>query len=615
MQSVPVNRAFLLLRYTLIVTTAYLLLVEEQFVMPPAGTILLIAMALASNVVVAQLPVRLTESSSFGVGTVIVDTLWITGVLLHSGRFNAEFFYLYFFILLLAAIGENLRSIAIGAVAVCIAYIYLLAASGGSWSLWASPSLIRIPFLFTAAAFYGYLVERTRTERRRADVVEGERQRAEVALQAKTEQLRDEAEGSATLARLGHELISLLDTPTILDRLCQLTAEELGSDSSRTFLLQAEEGVYLLAAAHGATPEERREIRTLKVRHGDIQNLLVRLDRDDVVAITAAARGDRDCERMPQGGDALQVVMALRRGAQIIGLHTASWRTHAALLSAKRCRVAGGIAQLGSLALANARLVEELEHANGLKADLVASVSHELRSPLNLIIGYNDLLLDGAFGALTSEQAQTLRTVAKSSRDLLDLIEATLDLSRIGSRRFPLDLREVSISHLVGELDAETVAWRTKPEVQFSWNLPPVQSRLYTDPVKLKMVLKNLITNAFKFTERGSVTVGVHAHDGGVEMCVSDTGIGIAPADREIIFEPFRQAPRAVDDCAGGVGLGLHIVRRLVDLLGGTITLESEVGQGSTFRVWVPSQPAQAGAGWTGAPPPSARLAAPVLVS
>ena len=133
----------------------------------------LIALALASNVVVAQLPRRVTDSMRFAVTVIILDTAWVTVALMASGRFNADFFMLYFFLLLLAAIGENLRLIAIGACVVCAAYLFGHSATGGGWASWTSPSLIRIPFLFTTAVFYGYLVERTRQESGRADRADG----------------------------------------------------------------------------------------------------------------------------------------------------------------------------------------------------------------------------------------------------------------------------------------------------------------------------------------------------------------------------------------------------------------------------------------------------------
>ena len=187
-KALPRGGGFLLLRYTLIAATAYLILVEGEFSMPPFGVMLVIAAALASNVAIALLPVRLTGSTWFNAAVIVTDTGWISLALLSSGRFSAEFFYLYFFVLLLAGMGENLVLIAVGAVVVCGAYLYVLSYSGGL-SFWRSPSLIRLPFIFTAAAFYGYLVDRTRREERLA--VE-----ARTAAQAK----------SSFLATVSHEI-------------------------------------------------------------------------------------------------------------------------------------------------------------------------------------------------------------------------------------------------------------------------------------------------------------------------------------------------------------------------------------------------------------------------
>ncbi|MGH7787906.1 MAG: sensor histidine kinase, partial [Candidatus Binatia bacterium] len=162
------TRPFLILRYTLIVATAYLLLVERSFELPPLGVLLLIVAALASNVVIAQLPPDLIARRAFCGAVIIGDTLWITAALLYSHQFEADFFYLYFFILLLAAVGESLQVVALTAVVVCAAYLYVLSVNGTMLSLWHSPSLIRLPFLFTTAAFYGYLIDRTRRDQRRA---------------------------------------------------------------------------------------------------------------------------------------------------------------------------------------------------------------------------------------------------------------------------------------------------------------------------------------------------------------------------------------------------------------------------------------------------------------
>src|SRR5436190_1971322 len=201
------NKAFLLLRYTLIAATAYLILVEGEFSTPPLGVVLAITAALLSNVLASLVPARMASSSGFGLAVIVADTAWITAALVASGRFNAEFFYLYFFVLLLAAIGENLSLIAVGSVVVCCAYLYALSVTGSGWSLWRSPSVIRIPFLFTAAAFYGYLVDRTRHEQRVAAEAESAASAKNIFLATVSHELRTPVTGVIGWAQL------LLDTP------------------------------------------------------------------------------------------------------------------------------------------------------------------------------------------------------------------------------------------------------------------------------------------------------------------------------------------------------------------------------------------------------------------
>jgi signal transduction histidine kinase len=127
-----------------------------------------------------------------------------------------------------------------------------------------------------------------------------------------------------------------------------------------------------------------------------------------------------------------------------------------------------------------------------------------------------------------------------------------------------------------------------KPHVILTWEIAPQLPRLRTDPVQLKSVLKNLIDNAMKFTQTGSVTVRLAPCNDGVEMVVADTGIGMTPDTLAVVFEPFRQGDSSPTRRHGGVGLGLYIVRRVIEALGGTIKVRSEVGHGTTFQVWVP---------------------------
>jgi diguanylate cyclase (GGDEF)-like protein len=216
-------------------------------------------------------------------------------------------------------------------------------------------------------------------------------------------------------------------------------------------------------------------------------------------------------------------------------------------------------------------------------------ISHELRTPLNVILGYSDLLLDETFGTLQPAQAEVVQGIHASGHGLLQLIRDVLDLSRLDSGRILLDMQTTSVPELMTELASGARALQSDGEVELAVEIDPRLGTLNTDPAKLTVALKNLLANAFKFTPSGRVTLAARAEGGGVEFVVADTGVGI-PADHfELIFEPFRQGDAALTRRHGGVGLGLYVVRRMVEMLGGTVRVDSRPGHGSTFRVWLPN--------------------------
>jgi len=408
--------------------------------------------------------------------------------------------------------------------------------------------------------------------------------------------LEAEANVSAALAYVAQELIAAVDRPALLERVCRLTTEALKCDASHVLLWEPAERTYAVVAGYGDAPEQWESMRVLKIPQAVAATLIARLERDEVAPAVAADTQDL----LPQGlllpyGFGAAAYVALRRAGELIGIHTADFRCAELPLTPQDERVLRGIAQLASLALEHTRVVEELERANRLKYDFVATMSHELRTPLNVIMGYSDLMLEGEFGTLTPDQKRVLRRIDTSTRQLLDLINATLDLSRLEAGKLDLERRDVALRALFREIDLETrEQQQQKPALTFTWHVAPRLPVVATDPLKLKVVLKNLLANAVKFTDTGRVTVGAARRDHGVEITVTDTGIGIAPETQAIIFEPFRQADSSATRRYGGVGLGLYIARRLVELLGGTISVESHPGQGSTFRVWLPIGPAAA---------------------
>ena len=228
---------------------------------------------------------------------------------------------------------------------------------------------------------------------------------------------------------------------------------------------------------------------------------------------------------------------------------------------------------------------EQAESADRLKTDILSITSHELRTPLISIIGYNDLLIDGVAGAMKEEQIDALKKIDRNSKRLLELINAMLEVSSLGAKA--AEMKEVNLDMLLGELREETRELQDNSGLNFMWEIEPAL-RLRTDPAKLKVIIKNMISNAAKFTERGSVTIEAHKSSEGIEFVVMDTGVGISQENLPVIFEPFRQVENPLTRQHGGAGLGLYIVKKLLELLDGKIAVESTVGRGSVFRVWIP---------------------------
>lgn len=402
------------------------------------------------------------------------------------------------------------------------------------------------------------------------------------------EALKEEAQVSTALVRVGEELNSILNTPAILDQLCRLAAQELGSTWSYTFLWRPDQYAFLPVAHWGDTPDQWESLRVLHLNRSTIPTLLTRLENEGILEIAGDDSDLLTAALQRTLGAPASVHIALRRGDALLGLQSVCYRTPALPLSPTQRRIASGIAYLASIALENARLFEQAESLNRLKSDFIATISHELRTPLHIIMGYNNLLLDGEFGDLAAEQRNILQRIDHSARELSAIVNATLDVNRLDAGRLPLVIAKTNLAELIEDLKQETESERADSPLTFSWCVPPTVPPIFTDPVKLKVVLKNLLSNAMKFTESGGVTIAVTPRQESVEISVTDTGVGVKPEALHIIFEPFRQAESPMTRHHGGVGLGLYVVRRMLELLEGSIAVESAPGKGSTFRVTLP---------------------------
>ena len=237
------------------------------------------------------------------------------------------------------------------------------------------------------------------------------------------------------------------------------------------------------------------------------------------------------------------------------------------------------------------RLNEELAKANRLKSDFLANMSHELRTPLNSIIGFSDMLLTEEIGPLSETQRDFLETVARNGRHLLQLISELLDLSKIEAGHLKLTLEPIDLRQLLHEAADSVRAQTEKRRHRFDLDLPGDPLPVTADHVRVRQVLLNLLSNAIKFTpEGGEVRLAGRPDTDGVRVEVVDTGIGISPADQQKLFREFVQLDPSASRHYEGTGLGLALCKRLVELHGGRIGVDSDRGRGSTFWFTLPRE-------------------------
>ena len=231
-----------------------------------------------------------------------------------------------------------------------------------------------------------------------------------------------------------------------------------------------------------------------------------------------------------------------------------------------------------------------LEQASAAKSQFLANVSHEFRTPLNAILGYSLMLMGGFYGQLSDDQSRTVQRIDANSKHLATLINDVLDIERIEAGRMPLQISQFPVHDVVREVMEELQGVIAQSTATVSVLLPGDLPRLKSDRQKLKQILVNLLSNALKYTKDGTVEILARTESGAnrIHLSVRDTGAGIAPEDHTRIFEPFQQAKRVITRPQGGTGLGLAISRRLAHMLGGDISVQSQLGAGSTFTVALP---------------------------
>jgi signal transduction histidine kinase len=346
----------------------------------------------------------------------------------------------------------------------------------------------------------------------------------------------------------------------------------------------SEDALAAFTRVYPSVPRSSTALRALKGELVHIVDIAQHADAPPTMVELARVGGYNTIAYVPMLKDAAGIgfIAVARAGAEPFA------DTHVAALKT--------FADQAVIAIENVRLFSELQDrtaqlsvANRHKDEFLANMSHELRTPLNAIIGFSEVMLERMFGDINEKQEEYLNDILTSGRHLLSLINDILDLSKIEAGKMELDLADFNLAAAIDNALTLVHERAARRGLALSQEVDDRIGEFRGDERKIKQVLLNLLSNAIKFTaEGGRIDVRAVLKGDVVEVSVTDTGVGIAPEDQETVFEEFRQVGTDLARKHEGTGLGLALTRRFVELHGGNIWLESEVGVGSTFTFALP---------------------------
>jgi signal transduction histidine kinase len=552
MQDKPIEQSLVYLRWTLIVSLAYMILIGSSGLVTRPSALIYVGLLLASNLLIPRLPYR--NPRTFGSVLLALDTMFVlVGVLLSDSN-SQDLLIGYFLCILMATFGDSERRIA-GA-GFLVAGVYSLWVFR-NWDVVHSPSLlIRLPFLFITTVFYGFMMERVRSEHARR-------------LQA-DERIRS----LDCLLQVTRSFSSSLVSQQVLERAANTIKTTLGAARCSIELVCADGSQTISAVAAEAL---------------DKQSPVWRPD--------------------PATGDSSSSVLALPiyYDVEPLGVLLVEAERPGSAFGPEEIELCQVIANAAAPALKNARQYESLVEIECAKAEFLSNLSHELRTPLNAIVGFSGIAAADAARIGDAELIDSIERISRNASGMTKHIESLLALSQATLGRDRKRVARVDLSTMLRRVVEQAERLPKQGPIEFGVEIAPDAAEVYTDGDKLQRVVDSIVLNAIKFTPRGSVRITAALVKSGndasatlpkrlqpwerlLSLSVEDTGIGIGGADLRKIFQDFRQGVSGLDRPYGGLGIGLALARRLTDTLGGVIQVESRPDAGSLFQVLVPVQ-------------------------
>jgi GAF domain-containing protein len=426
-------------------------------------------------------------------------------------------------------------------------------------------------------------------------------------LQARTGELARSVEELKALGEVSQAVSSTLDLQTVLTTIVARAVQLSGTEGGAIYEFEEVSQEFHLRATHGMSQELIEAIREARLRLGSDTLVGRAAMHREAAQVPDILKEPEDPLRdlVVRAGFRALLALPLMREDKIVGALVVRRKSPGEFPSAL-IDLLRTFATQSVLAIQNARLFREiaeksrqLEAASRHKSEFLANMSHELRTPLNAIIGFSEVLLERMFGEVNEKQNEYLQDILSSGRHLLSLINEILDLSKVEAGRMELELSAFDLPQTLENALTLVRERATKHGIALDLKVDERLGPFVGDERKIRQVLLNLLSNAVKFTpEGGRVTLAAAPADGAVQIAVTDSGIGIAPEDQAAIFEEFRQVGTATAQKSEGTGLGLTLAKKFVELHGGTIWVESELGKGATFTFTLPlSFPSPSGEG------------------